>query len=686
MLTNTRAMNSFNNKELSWLLFNERVLQEAQDKTVPLLQRLRFLGIYSNNQDEFFKIRVATLLRLNDMRHYKNELLTGGYTPAELLHKVYEKTEILQSQFTVTYTEIRAEMEQNGIFLVDHTQLNDAQRQFCLNYFTSIISVRLVPIMLRKHIEIPFLADGKIYLAVQMKLKTTSRYAVIEVPVSEASHRFVVLPSSQGRTDVIFIDDIIKLFLDDIFFMFTYDSINAHTFKFTRDAVFTLDDDVSKSFMEKMSDGLLQREHGRVIRMTYDRQMPDDLLKLLAHKFKLKRSQQLVASGRYHLMRDLMKFPKVNPALENEKRQPITHQAIDPFSSILSVIKQHDILLYYPYHSFNHFIDFLREAAIDPSVENIFITLYRTASHSKVINALQNAAKNGKKVTVLVELKARFDEEQNMNSANILQDAGVKVLRSHESIKVHSKVALVERREGSKIKGYAYVGTGNFNENTANIYCDFGLFTANAKIVADTRKLFDYLEHTHKQHDYCSLIVSPYAMRSTINDMLNTEIENAKKRKKAYFYGKFNSLTDEKMIEKLYKASKAGVKIRLIIRGACCLKPQIEGLSENIEIHSIVDGYLEHARMIIHANGGKEKSYILSADLMPRNLDRRVEVGAPILDKNIHKTLSNIFNLQWTDNVKARLLTDDKENSYYPGKDKEKIRSQIELYKYFEEK
>lgn len=676
-------MNIFNNKELSWLLFNERVLQEAQDKTVPLLQRLRFLGIYSNNQDEFFKVRVATLIRLNDMRHTKNALLTGGYTPLELLHKLYEKIEILQSRFTLTYSEVRSEMEHNGIFLIDHTQLNDEQRQFCLNYFTSIISVRLVPIMVRKHIEMPFLADGKIYLAVKMNLKTTSRYAVIEVPVSEASPRFVVLPSSQGRTDVIFIDDIIKLFLDDIFFMFTYDSINAYTFKFTRDAVFTLDDDVSKSFMEKMSDGLLQREHGRVIRMTYDMEMPDDMLKLLAHKFKLKKPQQLVASGRYHLMRDLMKFPKVNAALENEKQQTITHKAIDPFSSILSVIKQHDILLYYPYHSFNHFINFLREAAIDPSVESIYITLYRTASHSKVINALQNAAKNGKKVTVLVELKARFDEEQNMNSANELQDAGVKVLRSHESIKVHSKVALVERKEGGKIKGYAYVGTGNFNENTANIYCDFGLFTANQKIVNDTRKLFDYLEHTHKQYEYDSLLVAPYDLRAAINRILNTEIENAKKGKKAYFYGKFNSLTDEKMIEKLYKASKTGVKICLIIRGACCLKPQIEGLSENIEIHSIVDEYLEHARMIIHANGGKEKSYILSADLMSRNLDRRVEVGAPIMDKNIHKTLRDIFKLQWTDNIKARLLTNDKENSYYQGKNMEKIRSQKDLYNYF---
>ncbi|MDR1761998.1 MAG: polyphosphate kinase 1 [Bacteroidales bacterium] len=677
-------MNIFNNKELSWLLFNERVLQEAQDKTVPLLQRLRFLGIFSNNQDEFFKVRMATLLRLHDMPGTKHEVLTGGYTPAELIHELYEKITILQSRFTVAYTEIRAEMEQNGIFLIDHTQLNEEQRQFCTNYFMTIISVRLVPLMVRKHIEIPFLADGKIYLAVKMNIKTTTRYAIIEVPISEASPRFVVLPSSQGRTEVIFVDDIIKLFLDNIFFMFNYDSIQAYTFKFTRDAVFTLDDDVSKSFMEKMSDGISQRQHGRVIRMTYDMEMPDDVLKLLAHKFKLKKPQQLVASGRYHLMRDLMKFPKVNSALENDKQNALVHKAIDPFSSIISVIKQHDILLYYPYHAFNHFIDLLREAAIDPSVESIFITLYRTASHSKVINALRNAAKNGKKVTVLVELKARFDEEQNIANANELQESGVKVLYSLESIKVHSKVALIERKEGGgKLKGYAYIGTGNFNENTATLYCDFGLFTANQKVVADARKLFDYLEHTHKRHEYDCLLVAPYDLRSAINKILQIEIEQAKKGKKAYFYGKFNSLTDEKIIEKLYKASNAGVKIRLIIRGACCLKPQIEGLSENIEIHSIVDGYLEHARMIIHANGGKEKSYILSADLMTRNLDRRVEVGAPIMDKHIHKTLRDIFNLQWSDNVKARLLTDDKENTYYQGKTDEKIRSQKDIYTYF---
>ncbi|MDR2962338.1 MAG: polyphosphate kinase 1 [Bacteroidales bacterium] len=681
-------MNTFNNKELSWLLFNERVLQEAQDTDVPLLQRLRFLGIFSNNQDEFFKVRVATLLRLSDIAAAKHAQLTGGYTPAELLLKVYEKTETLQNSFSQTYAEIRAEMEENGIFLIDHTQLNEEQLQFCTNYFTSIISIRLVPLMLRKHAEIPFLPDGKIYLAVKMNMKTQSRYAIIEVPVSDASPRFVVLPpSAAGRSEVMFVDDIIKLFLDDIFFMFNYESIEAHTFKFTRDAVFTLDDDISKSFVEKMSEGLSQRLHGRVIRLTYDREMPEDVLKLLAHKFKLKKSQQLVAGSRYHLMRDLMKFPKVNPALENEKYAPLPLRAIDPFESIISVIKQHDILLYYPYHSFNHFINFLREAAIDPSVESIYITLYRTASHSKVINALQNAAKNGKKVTVLVEIKARFDEEQNIVNANTLQESGVKVLYSPESIKVHSKVALVERKEGSgKRKGYVYVGTGNFNENTATVYCDFGLFTAHQSVVADARKLFDYLENTHKRYEYDTLLVAPYDLRSAINKILNTEIENAKKGKKAYFYGKFNSLTDEKMIEKLYKASNAGVKIRLIIRGACCLQPQLKKLSENIEIHSIVDTYLEHARVILHANGGKERSYILSADLMPRNLDRRVEVGTPILDKKIHDIVRTIFNLQWQDNEKARLLTNDKENTYYAGNNYTKIRSQIALYEYLTDK
>lgn len=676
-------MNAFNNKELSWLLFNERVLQEAQDKTVPLLQRLRFLGIFSNNQDEFFKVRMATLLRLHDMKNSKHEILSGGYSPAELLQTLYEKIAIAQNQFRSTYAEILSAMEEKGVFLIDNTQLNDEQLQFCTNYFSSIVSVRLVPIIVRKHIELPFLADGKIYLAVKMNIKNSSRCAIIEVPVSEDCLRFVVLPSSQGRCDIIFVDDIIKLFLDDIFFMFNYDSIQAHTFKFTRDAVFTLDDDVSKSFVEKMNDGISQRQHGRVIRLTHDREMPADVLKLLAHKFKLKKPQQLVASGKYHLMRDLMKFPKINPALENEKQPSIAHKAIDPFSSILSVIKQRDILLYYPYHTFTHFIDFLREAAIDPSVESIFITLYRTASHSKVIRTLCNAAKNGKKVTVLVELKARFDEEQNIGNANELQEAGVKVLYSLESIKVHCKAALVERKEGGgKIKGYAYIGTGNFNENTATLYCDFGLFTANQTIIADARKLFDYLEHTHKRHEYDCLMVAPYDLRLAVNKMLNTEIENAKKGKKAYFYGKFNSLTDEKLIEKLYKASNAGVHIRLIIRGACCLKPQIKDVSENIEVHSIVDGYLEHSRMIIHANGGKEKSYILSADLMSRNLDRRVEIAVPIMDKHIHQTLRDIFNLQWNDNVKARLMTNDRENTYYTGSADTKVRSQIELYGY----
>jgi polyphosphate kinase len=394
---------------------------------------------------------------------------------------------------------------------------------------------------------------------------------------------------------------------------------------------------------------------------------------------------ELEDSGKYHSMRDLMKFPPIRPELENINPEPLIHPAIDPVGSIFKVIKKQDVLLNYPFHTFKHFIDILREAAVDPRVESIYITLYRTAEHSKVINALRNAARNGKHVTALVELKARFDEEHNIDNTNELQQAGVKVIHPLESLKVHCKLLLIERREGKNGNmGYLYVGTGNFNEKTTELYCDFGLFTSNQTLVHDARKVFDFLINTHERHVYKYLLVSPHYMRREIEKMIDTEIKNAKAGKKAYFYGKFNSLTDDKMIAKLYKASNAGVKVRLIIRGACRLRSGVKGLSEKIEVRSIVDKYLEHGRMIIHCNGGNPNYYIFSADLMTRNLDRRIEVGTPILDRKIQKTLSDIFEIQWSDNVKARSLIDAENNIYVKG-DGKSIRSQAVTYDYFKD-
>lgn len=674
-----------NNRDLSWLSFNERVLQEAQDKSVPLLQRLRFLGIFSNNNDEFFKVRVANIVRLARFNPTRVPKFSGNYTARELLPLINNKAAESYKKFDKVFDNVLSEMEKEGIYIIKETELNQEQKDFCVNYFSTVVSPRLVPLMLRKSTKMPFLEDKYIYHAVKMSSdkKITNRYAIIQIPTSKVCPRFIELPSSQDRKDIILLDDVIRLCLDDIFFMFNYDTISAYSFKLTRDGLLTLDDDISKSLLEKMEEGIENRLHGQAVRLTYDKEMPEDLLSILTSKLNLKAHDSIDAGGRFHQKRDLMKFPGVRPDLENDNPTPLQHPDIKPSSSILDVIRKKDILLNFPYHTFNHVIDFLREAAIDPKVSNIYITLYRTAEHSKVINALANAAKNGKKVVVLLELFARFDEEQNVENTELLQKAGVKVIHGARDLKVHSKLILVERKEGKDAKGYVYVGTGNFNEDTAKIYSDFGLFTVNKQIASDAKVIFDFLINTHKHFSCKKLIVSPYYMREQFENMINNEIKNAQKGKKAYIYAKFNSLTDENMIRYLYKASQAGVKVKLIIRGAFSLQPQVEGLSENIRAISIVDKYLEHARLVIFYNGGDEHVFILSADWMTRNLDRRVEVAAPILDKKIKQSLKSFFDIQWSDNVKARDLTVFGENNYVQQNGKKTNRSQTQLYEYY---
>lgn len=677
---------SYNNRELSWLSFNERVLQEAQDHSVPLLARLQFLGIFSNNQDEFFKVRIANLMRLCRSRKQRQQRLIGGYTPSELLVEVSRQTERAQEAFTRTYHELLHEMEQQGIFVVGEGQLTERQRAFCRDYFVSVVSPYLVPLILRKSVKIPFLPDGNAYLGVRMSCGNgkNTRYAVIRIPASSHCPRFVVLPSEPGRHDVIFLDDIIRLMIDDVFFMFNYDHITVHTFKIMRDAVLTIDDDISKSLFERIAEGVESRRYGEPIRLIYDREMPADLLEMLARKLKLAAPGMLAPGDRYHLMKDLMRFPKVRPDLLTVNPAPLRHHDILPFQSILKVVRRSDIFLNYPYHSFQHVIDFLREAAIDPRVERIAITLYRTAEHSKVINALINAAKNGKQVSVLVELKARFDEEQNIEHTDLLQREGVKVIYAIEDLKVHSKIIFVERRESSGMRGYAYIGTGNFNENTATIYGDFGLLTAHKGIIEDVRNVFQFLANSHKQFKYKYLLVSPYFMRDAFDELIDREIRNAKRGRRAYIHAKCNSLTDERIIERLYRAGKAGVEIRLIVRGACCLQPAVPGMSDRIRAISIVDKYLEHARLFIFCNDGDERTYIGSADWMSRNLDRRVEVCTPILDKQIQKLLCKVFAIQWADNVKARDLADQVHNPYVQhSSDEPAHRSQTELYDYY---
>jgi polyphosphate kinase len=665
------------NRELSWLDFNSRVLQEAQDKSVPLMQRLRFLGIFSNNQDEFIRTHLANIVRTCNIKSHgqtrdEDSLVASA---RQLLTQVNSRVAQSQRLFEQIYNRLLAEMEVNGIRIVNEQQLDERQRDFCRDYFSTTVSRQLVPLILRKNSEIPFLKDNSVYLAVKMiTTKNNKRYAIVQLPVNDACPRFVVLPSDgDAALSLIFLDDIIRLCIDEIFFMFNYQSISAHTFRALRDAHFSFDDDISKSLIEKMNTGLNKRLHGQPVRLIYDKEMPADMLEFIAAKFKLAEDKELSAGGRYHLLSDLMKFPRLRPDLEDAHLPPLRSPDIKPASSILKVIDTKDILLNYPYHTFDHFVDFLKEAAIDPKVESICITLYRLAENSKIINTLINAAKNGKMVVVVIELFARFDEERNTAYSQLLQKEGIRVIHGIRGTKIHCKLALLKRKN----KRYAYIGTGNFNESTAQVYSDFGLFTADRQITADAEAIFGILQNVPARFDTKQLTVAPYYMRKEFEKLMKREIANAQSGKQAYIYAKFNNLTDESMIKLFARASRAGVEIRLIVRSACCLTPCDD--EPNLRIISIVDRFLEHSRMMIFCNGGDEKAFIMSADFMMRNLDLRIEVGACVSDANIRQTLKDVFEIQWNDNVKAR----DMHNNYITTASDTPCHSQLQLYDYY---
>ncbi|MCD7972802.1 MAG: polyphosphate kinase 1 [Candidatus Azobacteroides sp.] len=685
-----KAKSILNNREISWLAFNERVLQEAMDPSVPLIQRLRFVGIFSNNQDEFFRVRVASVKRIAALTPPNKKKSGEIYTPQELLREIQNRVLILQQKTEHTYQHILSEMEREGIVVVNEKELSESDVEWLQKYFSIHIRSKLIPLMLNKRTKLPLLQDDSLYLGIRMTHTTKERiafkYAIIEIP-SKTIPRFIVLPQTdKSNTQIIFIDDVIRLCLDRIFFMFEFEKIEAFAFKISRDAELDFDDDLSKSLMEKMKESLKKRPYGRPIRLVYDACTPHDLHWLIIQKLGIKADDNVIPGGRYHNLKDLMGFPHINPKLEDIAYQPHYHPELKLYSSILKVIKKKDIFLNYPYQTFTHFVDFLIESAMDPHVQEIYITLYWVANNSQVINALANAARNGKKVTVMIELQARFDEKANIHWSTLLQNENVKVLHGVEGMKVHSKIVLVKRMEGKKIKNYTYIGTGNFNESTAKLYTDFGLFTAHEGIAEDMEKIFAFLENPHLHFECRHLLVSPYQMRQKFESYIEKEIENAKEGKEAYILLKVNSLVDTSMIKLLYKAGNAGVKIRLIVRGICCLQPGVPGVSENIQAISIVDKLLEHARMAVFCNGGKARYIIMSADWMSRNLDRRVEVGTPVYDRNVQKVIRNVFEIQWKDNIKARYLSPYKLNDYVIRQGNEPIfRSQAELYRYFGE-
>jgi polyphosphate kinase len=666
-------------KEISWLSFNERVLQEAENKEVPLLERFKFLGIYSNNLDEYFRVRVATLKRLSLFGSKSKNIL--GYSPKATLKKIHEIVINQNKKFEKIYSGLLQELEKHNIHIINEKQLNQEQAEFVQKYFHKEVRTRLMPFLIEKDSELPNLTDDAIYLAIYL-LKTETqkkRYALLEVP-ADVLPRFILLPENNDEKYIIFLDDIIRYGLKEIFFIFDFDEISAYTIKLTKDAELEIADDISESYIDKLSKSLQQRKWGSPVRFIYDREIPDELLKIITNKLHFGPDDVIIPSDRYHNFKHFMNFPKLGrKKFYYEPLVPIPHRDIQQGKSILSAIKKKDIMLFFPYHPFDYFIDLLREASIDPFVTSIQITLYRLARNSSVINALLNAVRNGKNVTTVVELQARFDEEANILWGNKLLDEGVKVIYGVPGLKVHSKLCLITRVKENVSQRYAAVGTGNFNEDTARVYTDHLLLTTNKKITNEVFKAFNFFNVNYKKDNFYHLVLSPFFLRNKVILLIENEIKNAKAGKKAFILLKLNNITDNEIINYLYEASNAGVKVRIIIRGMVSLVPGVKKLSENIEAIGIVDRFLEHSRFFIFCNGGNEQVYISSADLMTRNLDHRIEVTCPVFDKNIKCEMRKIFEIQWDDNVKARIIDESQSNKFVKT-GKEVRHSQIDVY------
>ena len=676
----------FVNREISWLSFNERVLQEAADERNPLIERMRFLGIFSNNRDEFFRVRVATVKR---MAHFGMRDLDPQYPdPQKLLNQIQRITLKQQERFHQIYDELLEKLEKKNIYIINETEVFPEHAQFIRNFFEQKVYPALVPIMLDNVKEFPYLKDKEIYFAVELlnKGEKKHKYAIIELPVSTVG-RFLVLPPINNKKFIILIDDVIRFCLDEVFKVFEYDEIKAYTIKVTRDAELDLDNDVSKSFLEKMKKSLKKRKLGEPVRFVCDKNISKSLLKYFMDKLGMDEDDNLIPGQRYHNFKDFIKFPVVgDKSLTYERINQLPIKQLESEKSVFKAIKKKDVLIHYPYQSFNYFIDLLREAAIDPQVRSIKITIYRLASESKVVNALINAAKNGKKVTAVIELQARFDEENNIYWSNQLQEEGVKVLHGMAGLKIHSKICIIKRKENGKYINYCSIGTGNYNESTANLYSDFSLFTANTSLTNEVARVFKMIEGKIAPYYYKHLVLSPTNLRNKLVRLINTEKRNALAGKEAYIYLKLNSLVDNDLITKLYQASKAGVKIKLNVRGICSLIPGVKGMSDNIEAISILDKFLEHSRVYVFCNGGKPKYYISSADWMVRNLDRRIEVTCPIYDKDLQKELQDFLEIQNQDNIKARILNAKQNNPYRSKNALKPIRAQFDLYEYYKQK
>ena len=675
-------------RDISWLSFNGRVLQEANDKTVALKDRIRFLGIFSNNLDEFFRVRVATLKRMVEWIDKKKSLNIDVLDSPQLILDEIQKVVLKQqSEFNRIWDNINKELIKRKVYLINDRKLNNTQKVFVRNYFEEVVRPYIIPLMIEKLPELPYLRDKSLYLAIVMRNKQNAyheKFALIEIP-SKSIGRFVILPSSKGSKCIILLEDIIKFNLPIIFSHFKFNHFDAHVFKITKDAEIDLDQEVGLNFVEKISKGVKNRRKGKPVRFVYDKDMNAELLDYLIQKLHLTRKSSIIPGGHIHNFRHFMDFPDV--LVEKQERpKPFVHPAFRNKSQVSEVILKKDVMLHFPYHSFDPVIDMLREAAMDDDVLSIKITAYRLASNSKIINALINAARNGKEVTVFLELKARFDEEANLEWKTVMEEEGIKVLVGIPHVKVHAKICVIQKKVENKIQQYGFISTGNLNEKTARVYADHCLLTASKPLLTEVNKVFNFLMNWQLGDKPIEktkhLLISPVSMRKSITDLINQEIKFAKQGHPAQITVKLNSLSDQILLDHLYKAIKNGVKVNLIIRSILTLKKGTEPTKNSINAISIVDQYLEHARVLIFQNKGKEKVYISSADWMVRNLDHRIEVAVPILDFKIKKELIDIINIQLKDNKKARILNTELNNNYVPSLPKKIIKSQVEIYNY----
>ena len=679
---NTQPKIPIRNRDLSWLSFNERVLQEASDPRNPLVERMRFVGIFSNNLDEFFRVRYAIARR--DFRLLKDEEMIAQ--AHSLLEQINSQVVQLQQKSLAILERIKEELKGEDIYIIDEKEILPEHVDYVREYFINTISPALFTIILNEVEALPNLKDDVAYLAVRMVLASESgqkqkiQYALIELP--KTLDRFIVLPKIGNANYIILLDDVIRFCLSSHFYIFPCEDISAYMIKITRNAELDLDTDLNKSFIEKISTSVEGRKRAEPVRFIYDKLIDEEMLRFLKEKMGIQSTDSVIAGGRYHNRRDYMNFPHC-------ERKELMYKPFHPYpikdlkveESLFSQIAQRDYLQYTPYHSFSYLIRFLREAALDPKVKSIKITIYRLAKQSQVINSLINAVKNGKKVTVQIELQARFDETANIHYAEQLQREGVNTIFGIRGLKVHSKIGVIEREENGKTYRYGFISTGNFNESSAKIYTDYTLFTAHQEILDEINRVFKFFDTPFQVFQYKHLLVSPHYTKTTFLSLIDREIALAKEGKEAFLKLKMNGLTNEEMIEKLYEASQAGVKIQMIVRGVCGLLPQVQGLSENIEVISIVDRFLEHSRLYIFGNDGNPIYYISSADWMSRNLNNRVEVSCPIYQKDIQQQLWDTFHLAWNDRVKARIIDKDQQNAYRSQQQGQS--SQEAIYNYY---